>query len=130
MINKPEKLLETFWKPSGNLLETYRKPAAAGLLTNYPSLTDHTLYLITIFFLFIAYNNLIPMVNPQQGRANENYEKLKKDYYAELAREAPPYLALIEMYNKDLTDMSKGKETKKGKCTGSLISTQHVLTYV
>ena len=73
------------------------------------------------------------MVNPQQGRTDENYKKLKKDYDAELAREAPPYLAHIEMYNKDLsdlTDMSKGKQIKKGRCTGSLISTQHVLTYV
>ena len=70
------------------------------------------------------------MVNPQQGRANEKYEKLKDDYEAELAREAPPYLALIEMYNEDLTDISTGEYVKKGKCTGSLISTQHVLTYV
>ena len=73
------------------------------------------------------------MVNPQQGSTNENYEKLKDDYEAELARDAPPYLAHIEMYNKDLTDMSdmsKGKQIEKGRCTGSLISTQHVLTYV
>ena len=73
------------------------------------------------------------MVNPQQGRADENYKKLKKDYDAELARDAPPYLAHIESYNQDLTDMSdmsKGKQMKKGRCTGSLISTQHVLTYV
>ena len=72
------------------------------------------------------------MVNPQQGRADENYKKLKKDYDAELARDAPPYLAHIETYNQDLTetDISRGKEIKKGRCTGSLISTQHVLTYV
>ena len=70
------------------------------------------------------------MVNPQQGRADENYKKLRKDYDAELARDAPPYLAHIEMYNQDLMDMSKGKQIKKGRCTGSLISTQHVLTYV
>ena len=73
------------------------------------------------------------MVNPRQGGTNENYKKLRKDYDAELARDAPPYLAHIEMYNKDLTEtdhISKGKEIKKGMCTGSLISTQHVLTYV
>ena len=73
---------------------------------------------------------MIPKVNPQQGRTNENYKKHRDDYEAEIAREAPPYLAHIEMYNKDLTDISQGKEIEKGMCTGSLISTQHVLTYV
>ena len=73
---------------------------------------------------------MIPKVNPQQGRTHENYEKHRKDYEAELAREAPPYLAHIEMYNKDLTDISMGEYIEKGMCTGSLISTQHVLTYV
>ena len=69
-------------------------------------------------------------MNPQQGRTNEDYEKHKDDYEAEIAREAPPYLTHIEMYNKDLTDGERGKEIEKGMCTGSLISTQHVLTYV
>ena len=73
---------------------------------------------------------MIPKVNPQQGRTNENYKKHKKDYEADIAREAPPYLAHIEMYNKDLTDISMGDKIEKGMCTGSLISTQHVLTYV
>ena len=75
---------------------------------------------------------MIPKVNPQQGRTNENYKKHKTDYEADIAREAPPYLAHIEMYNKDLTDLDvrNGEYTKKGMCTGSLISTQHVLTYV
>ena len=90
---------------------------------------DHTVYLITIF-LYIAYNKLIPNVNPQQGRTQESYKKHKDDYEDQLARDAPPYLAHIEMYNKDLTDITKGKAIEKGMCTGSLISTQHVLTYV
>ena len=75
---------------------------------------------------------MIPKVNPQQGRTNENYKKHRDDYEAEIAREAPPYLAHIETYNKDLTDhdIRNGEYIKKGMCTGSLISTQHVLTYV
>ena len=77
---------------------------------------------------------MIPKVNPPISSNDhlnkENYETHKKEYEAQLAREAPPYLAHIELYNKDLTDITEGKEIEKGMCTGSLISTQHVLTYV
>ena len=124
MINRHENLLEAFWKPARNPpQQAYELP----IIDGPHGVSYHH------FYLFIAYNNLIPMVNPQQGRTDENYKKLKKDYDAELARDAPPYLAHIESYNQDLTDMSdmsKGKQMKKGRCTGSLISTQHVLTYV
>ena len=46
MVYKPENLLKTCWKPAGNLPETRRSR-----LLNYPSLTDHTVYLITTFNL-------------------------------------------------------------------------------
>ena len=69
-------------------------------------------------------------MNPQQGRTQENYRDYKKQYEDEIAREAPPYLAYIEMYDKDLTDTEVGQKIDKKQCTGSLISTQHVLTYV
>ena len=113
MINKPENLPET-------------QASELPIIDGPHGISYHH------FFLFIAYNNLIPKVNPQQGRTNENYKKHRDDYEAEIAREAPPYLAHIEMYNKDLTDhdIRNGEYIKKGMCTGSLISTQHVLTYV
>ena len=50
-----------------------------------------------MLYFIAAYNNLIPTAN--EG----NYQALKRKYLGQLAREAPPFLAYIEMY-----DFSRG----------------------
>ena len=65
-----------------------------------------------MLYFIAAYNNLIPTAN--EG----NYQALKRKYLGQLAREAPPFLAYIEMY-----------DFSRGMCSGSLVSPQYVLTY-
>ena len=70
----------------------------------------------------LAYNELIP--NANEG----SYQNLKQNYMADLAKEAPSFLAYIEIYDDDFRYLNPDKSFTTGICTGSLISTQYVLT--
>ena len=75
------------------------------------------------YILFsVAYNELIP--NANEG----NYQNLKQNYMADLAKEAPSFLAYIEIYDEDFRYLNPDESFTTGICTGSLISTQYVLT--
>ena len=65
---------------------------------------------------------MIPNVN--EG----SFQNLKRNYLAEIAREAPAFLAYIEIYDEDFGYLNPDKSFQTGRCTGSLISTQYVLT--
>ena len=85
-----------------------------------------------MFYLFhpSAFNDLIPNIGER------NYVEHKENYLAQLSQQAPPFLAYIEFYDVDFSTIPKayfkdnynGPEIHKGMCSGSLISTQHVLT--
>ena len=61
--------------------------------------------------------------------ANEdNFQNMKTNYLADIAREAPPFLAYIEIYDEDYRYINPDKSFINGICTGSLISSQYVLT--
>eukprot|EP00093_Oithona_nana_P001833 01833.XXX_7170_5969_1 [CDS] Oithona nana genome sequencing. len=88
-----------------------KKPAVIHLTSNISSIAR-----------FIAYNELIP--NANEG----NYQNLKQNYMADLAKEAPSFLAYIEIYDDDFRYLNPDESFTTGICTGSLISTQYVLT--
>ena len=85
---------------------------------------------LPIFYLFYpsAFNDLIPNIGER------NYLEHKENYLAQLSQKAPPFLAYIEFYNVDFSTVPGNSEesgpdiTVSGRCSGSLISTQHVLT--
>ena len=54
--------------------------------------------------MFLAYNDLIPSVS------GDNYETKKRKYLNDISREAPKFLAYIEIYNiRDDTQMTQRK---------------------
>ena len=83
-----------------------------------------------MFYLFYpsAFNDLIPNIGER------NYVEHKENYLAQLSQQAPPFLAYIEFYDVDFSTIpdyseENGPDIKvAGGCSGSLISTQHVLT--
>ena len=58
----------------------------------------------------------------------KNYREFKQNYLAQISREAPAFLAYIEIYDVDFHDLEIDDNLKRGMCSGSLISTQYVLT--
>ena len=74
--------------------------------------------------MFLAYNDLIPSVS------GDNYETKKRKYLNDISREAPKFLAYIEIYNisKKLSQLQEGEMIQPAVCSGSLINTQYVLT--
>ena len=76
--------------------------------------------------MFLAYNNLIPSVNNE-----DNYETLTRKYLNDISKDAPKFLAYIEIYDisHNLSDkFTKNENILPAICSGSLINTQYVLT--
>ena len=81
--------------------------------------------------MFLAYNNLIPSTE-----FDGNFETQKKEYVNQVSKEAPKFLAYIEIYNSSfkLREAFIGGgvniESPAAFCSGSLINSQYVLTLV
>ena len=76
--------------------------------------------------MFLAYNNLIPSVNNE-----DNYETLTRKYLNDISKDAPKFLAYIEIYDisYNLSNVfNNDKNYVPALCSGSLINTQYVLT--
>ena len=77
--------------------------------------------------MFLAYNNLIPSVNS----AGDNYETKTRKYLNDISKDAPKFLAYIEIYDishKLSDELTKDENIHPAICSGSLINTQYVLT--
>lgn len=74
--------------------------------------------------LFPAYNDLIPSIT------YDGYSAFKRKYLSDIAKEAPPFLAYIESYDRKvkLAELGGDGHLQHSICTGSLVNTQYVLT--
>ena len=84
--------------------------------------------------MFLAYNNLIPSTE-----FDGNFETQKKEYVNQVSKEAPKFLAYIEIYNSSFKLREafigggvniESPESPAALCSGSLINSQYVLTLV
>ena len=79
--------------------------------------------------MFLAYNDLIPSTE-----FDGNFETQKKEYVNQISKEAPKFLAYIEIYNSSfklreaLVGDGVNIDSPAAFCSGSLINSQYVLT--